>query len=224
MVIIELIITEVKPIDEILGFLDSSKKVLFVGCDGCTQPPRGLKEASLYAKLIEMGGKLKNKTLEIKATTVAVSCDNNLISTTLRPQVADVDTIVSFACGIGVQAITEVFPEKTCYPAQNSMFYGLQEREQGKMLERCRACGNCILADTGGVCPITRCPKQIRNGPCGGTVKGKCEVGGYTKPCAWMDIYERLKSIDRLDLFENFHPPRDYRKAQWPREINNLVE
>jgi hypothetical protein len=207
MVIVEMIITEVKPIDEILGFLESSKKVLFVGCDGCTQPPRGLKEASLYAKLIEMGGKLKNKTLEINATTVAVSCDNNLISTTLRPQVADVDTIVSFACGIGVQAITEVFPEKTCFPAQNSMFYGLQEREQGKMLERCRACGNCI-----------------RNGPCGGNVKGKCEVGGYTKPCAWIDIYDRLKSIDRLDLFEKFHPPRDYKTAQWPREINNLVE
>ena len=73
-----MIITEVKPIDEILGFLESSNKVLFVGCDGCTQPPRGLKEASLYAKLIEMGGKLKNKTLEIKATTVAISCDNNL--------------------------------------------------------------------------------------------------------------------------------------------------
>ncbi len=218
-----MIITEVKPVDEILGFLESSKKVLFVGCDGCTQPPRGLKEASLYAKIVEMAGKLKNKSLEIKATTVSVQCDNNLLSTTLRPQIDDVDTIVSFACGIGVQTISEVFPEKICYPGQNSMFYGSQEREQGKMLERCRACGSCILADTGGICPITRCPKQIRNGPCGGPVDGKCEVGGYTKPCAWIDIYKRLKSIDRLYLFENFHPPRDFKIAQWPREIEKVT-
>lgn len=221
---IEMIITEVKPMDEILGFLESSKKVLFVGCDGCTQPPRGLKEASIYAKLVEMAGKLNNKSFEIKATTVALSCDNNIVSTTLRPQLEGVDTIISFSCGIGVQTITEAFPEKICYPAQNSMFYGSQEREQAKMLERCRACGNCILADTGGICPIARCAKQIRNGPCGGTVKGKCEVGGYTKPCAWIDIYNRLKSMNRLDLYERFHPPRDFQKSQWPRESNNILE
>ncbi len=74
----------------------------------------------------------------------------------------------------------------------------------------CLACGDCILDETGGVCPITRCPKGLLNGPCGGTVKGKCEVGGYEEDCAWTLIYENLKKQGRIELFTKFRPPRDF--------------
>ncbi|MFH1327474.1 MAG: hypothetical protein ABIH76_01275 [Candidatus Bathyarchaeota archaeon] len=59
-----MIVTQVKPLDEILKSLESCKKVLFVGCDGCTQPPRGLREASIYAKLISLAEKIENKKYE----------------------------------------------------------------------------------------------------------------------------------------------------------------
>ncbi len=219
-----MIVTRVKPLDEIVNFLEPYKKILIVGCDGCTQPPRGLREASTYAKLIEMAGKLKNRVYETKAITVAISCDNNLVSTSLRPQIEKVDVVLSFACGIGVQTLSEVFPEIPVFPAQDSIFYGSQEREQGKLYERCRACGNCVLADTGGICPITRCAKQILNGPCGGDYKEKCEVGGWEKPCAWIEIYKKLKAMNRLDLFLKFHPPRDFSISQWPRETGGVTE
>ena len=39
----------------------------------------------------------------------------------------------------------------------------------------CKACGNCVLGLTEYVCPMT-CPKNLRNGPCGGTLNGQCEV------------------------------------------------
>ena len=64
--------------------------------------------------------------------------------------------------------------------------------------------------------PTTKCAKHLNNGPCGGTVDGLCEVGGYTRPCAWIEIYKRLKKFNRLDLFTIYRPARDYRTATSP--------
>lgn len=53
----------------------------------------------------------------------------------------------------------------------------------------CSMCGQCIVRSTGLVCPM-RCPKQMRNGPCGGSVNGKCEVD-TKKACVWVEGHER---------------------------------
>lgn len=54
----------------------------------------------------------------------------------------------------------------------------------------CRTCGQCILHSTGMTCPMS-CPKNLRNGPCGGTrVNGHCEVKPEMK-CVWVEAYER---------------------------------
>lgn len=53
----------------------------------------------------------------------------------------------------------------------------------------CRACGQCMLSQTGLICPMS-CPKGLRNGPCGGTIAGMCEV--YPdRQCVWVRIYQR---------------------------------
>jgi len=56
---------------------------------------------------------------------------------------------------------------------------------------RCRDCGDCSLPDIAYLCPESQCVKNQRNGPCGGTRDGKCEVG--EKECIWARAYERLK-------------------------------
>ncbi|HEY8668736.1 MAG TPA: methylenetetrahydrofolate reductase C-terminal domain-containing protein [Tepidisphaeraceae bacterium] len=57
------------------------------------------------------------------------------------------------------------------------------------MVFDCRSCGQCVLRQTGLICPMT-CPKGLRNGPCGGTLNGECEV--YPdKPCVWVRIHNR---------------------------------
>lgn len=69
----------------------------------------------------------------------------------------------------------------------------------------CQACGNCVLGHMEYVCPQT-CPKNLRNGPCGGTNLGQCEV--VNKPCIWVAVYERAKTAGRLaDLREYIPPP-----------------
>ena len=56
----------------------------------------------------------------------------------------------------------------------------------------CRDCGDCSLPDIAYLCPESQCVKNQRNGPCGGTREGKCEVG--EKECIWARAYDRLKA------------------------------
>jgi methylenetetrahydrofolate reductase (NADPH) len=70
----------------------------------------------------------------------------------------------------------------------------------------CQACGNCALGSMEYVCPQT-CPKNLRNGPCGGTSLGRCEV--VDKPCIWVEVYDRAKAAERLDGLRTYIPPRN---------------
>ena len=56
-------------------------------------------------------------------------------------------------------------------------------------LFNCKHCGQCVLSHTALICPMN-CPKGLRNGPCGGTLNGKCEVLPE-KDCVWMAIDQR---------------------------------
>lgn len=63
----------------------------------------------------------------------------------------------------------------------------------------CRMCGQCVLHETGMTCPMT-CPKQLRNGPCGGVrVDGSCEVAPHT-PCVWVAAVRRAGSMNDAAL------------------------
>jgi methylenetetrahydrofolate reductase (NADPH) len=70
----------------------------------------------------------------------------------------------------------------------------------------CQACGNCVLGHMEYVCPQT-CPKQMRNGPCGGTQRGRCEV--VDRPCIWVNVYQRAKAADRVADLKLYIPPPD---------------
>jgi methylenetetrahydrofolate reductase (NADPH) len=67
------------------------------------------------------------------------------------------------------------------------------------MLYECRNCGDCALFDVGYLCPMSQCPKEQRNGPCGGSADGWCEVYPGTRQCVWVRAYDRLyrKGADR---------------------------
>ncbi|MHC1635146.1 MAG: methylenetetrahydrofolate reductase C-terminal domain-containing protein [Candidatus Methanospirareceae archaeon] len=224
-----MIITKQKPIEEILEFLEPYSNVLVVGCDSCTQPPRGLREAETYASLIEMAARLKGKEMKCTATTVVRQCCNEGLRNWLK--VEGYDAILSMACGVGVQTLVEVFPEIPVFPAQDTMFIGSEEKREGAMFEKCLACGECMLGETGGICPVTRCAKGLMNGPCGGCVDGKCEVTIEVKDkdgkvveiirndCAWYLIFERLRKLGRLDLFRKYRPPKNRAVAVHPRRL-----
>lgn len=60
----------------------------------------------------------------------------------------------------------------------------------------CMMCGQCILHTTGMTCPMT-CPKNLRNGPCGGVrLNGNCEVIPEMR-CIWVEAYERSQLMSK---------------------------
>jgi len=217
-----MIILEPKPLEEVLTLAKGFESILIVGCDGCAgiYQVGGEKQAETMSTLLEMGKKLKEKiNLKSEALTVLRQCDLRITATTLKPIVDKYQAILSLACGIGVQTIAQAFPEKIVIPGNDTKFIGMQDRELGKFLEFCRTCGECILFETGGICPITRCAKGLMNGPCGGMADGKCEVGDYTRDCAWFQIWEALKRQGRTELYKKFRLPRDRSFKAQPQEI-----
>ena len=126
--------------------------------------------------------------------------------------------------------LNKVLPKILTFPAQNSHFGGVQNNGENSFIEYCEECGDCIIGETGGVCPRAGCAKHLSNGPCGGMVDGMCEVGGYTIPCAWVRMWQRLKEFNRLDLFKKYRGPRDYRTSTSPsyltiyKEYTNVEE
>ncbi len=85
----------------------------------------------------------------------------------------------------------------------------------------CQACGNCVLGDLEYVCPMT-CPKHERNGPCGGTAHGRCEV--EDKPCIWGAVYARARAAGRLDGLRVYIPPADPGLVGTSSWINYFLE
>jgi hypothetical protein len=85
------------------------------------------------------------------------------------------------------------------------------ERVTKQELFGCRMCGQCALPATGYTCPMT-CPKQLRNGPCGGVgMDGSCEVYPGMR-CVWLMAYERADEEGRIGDLRRLQRPIDQRK------------
>ena len=84
---------------------------------------------------------------------------------------------------------------KTCAaardPREGPGWMRLVERASKAVLFQCKDCGDCSLPEIAYLCPESQCAKNQRNGPCGGTRDGRCEVDGYGD-CIWLRAYERL--------------------------------
>lgn len=204
-----MIVASPKSITELKDLIAGHERVLFAGCGTCVTVclAGGEREVGLASYAIRMARKLEGESLELIQATIERQCENEFIKD-LAEAAADVDAIVSFACGVGVQALAESFPDKPVYAALNTQFMGTLE-EQAVWTEKCLGCGDCMLHRFGGVCPVTRCAKRLLNGPCGGSTETHCEVDA-DRPCAWQLIYSRLKSIGQLERLEEIVPAKDW--------------
>lgn len=215
-----MIIAEQKSLEEIKSLLGGAEKVLVVGCGTCVTVcfAGGAREAAILASSLRMASKLEGNAKSVTDVTVQRQCEWEYLDQ-IAEQVKDVDVVLSLGCGIGVQAIAEHFPQVWVVPGLNTTFLGLPS-EQGVWVERCAACGDCILGLTGGICPIARCSKSLLNGPCGGSENGHCEIDPEID-CAWQLIYDRLKNMGKLDLLLEIQPPKNWRKSRdgGPRKI-----
>lgn len=215
-----MITAERKPMEELTECMKPFGRILLVGCNECVTvcAAGGRKEVGLLSSALQMHFMKENKPFEVKELTLERQCDPEYVEE-LAPYINQVDAVLSMACGCGVQEIARRYKEKPVFPAVNTKFMGASER-QGVWAERCAGCGDCVLGITGGVCPIARCSKQLFNGPCGGSTNGKCEIDSSVD-CAWQLIWDRLKVLGKVDLYEENIAAKDWRTGRGggPRKI-----
>ncbi len=215
-----MIVAERKPLDQIESMIEGMEKVLVAGCGTCVAVcmAGGEKEVELLAAQLRMKAKMAGRKLVVDEITITRQCDKEYLEQ-LSKYIEEYDAVLSTACGAGVQFLAEKYDDKVVLPALNTLFIGVAE-DTGVWSQKCMACEDCVLDQTGGICPMTICAKNSLNGPCGGTNHGKCEVCD-DKDCAWTMIYQKLEKTGRLDYMRKILPPKDYSVMTKPRKFTH---
>lgn len=211
-----MIVADSKPIEEIFGFIANFKRVLILGCGECVTVCQsgGEKEVGITAQALRLKAQHDDKTIEFVENTIRRQCEPEFVDPVLQ-NLGGIDAILSLACGVGVNFLSDRGAKIPVFPGLNTTFMGATI-EHGIWAERCAGCGDCILHLTGGICPVARCSKTILNGPCGGTNNGKCEISTPDNPvdCAWALIVERIKSLGTLEALQEIITPKDWSQAR----------
>jgi hypothetical protein len=213
-----MIITKKKDRNKLLECLKNYNSFFLIGCSECASLCGTGNEEALQelAELLKAQGKAVTGMVIPKTGCQTLGTKIELKKDKEACDAAE--AIVVMSCGAGVQSAVEIFPDKPVYPSNDSLFLGNMTRFQ-MFDERCSLCGECIIDKTGGICPVTNCPKGILNGPCGGCKDGNCEVSADIK-CAWVRIYERMKKLDKLDeLRETTVEAKDWSQGMKPRVL-----
>lgn len=185
-----MIVAKRKPIEEIIEEAQAYEKILLVGCNECVTvcEAGGKKEVAVLASALHMHFMNQGKDVKIDEVTLERQCDHEYLEE-LRNRIDRYDAVISLACGVGVQFMAEKYMSMPVLPGVDTCFMGVTE-ERGVWSERCQGCGSCMLAKTGGICPVSRCAKPLFNGPCGGSTDGHCEIDkGVICGCSslWID-------------------------------------
>ena len=199
-----MIISRNKEFKDILKII-KQRNIFIIGCGKCAakQHLGGEPEVlEMKKKLGRYGKNVVGCSVLSSACNIA-SWDNVL---TQNPDINRADALLVMSCGGGVSIISSV-SEIPVYPALDTESLGGVCGET-IVLEQCDMCGDCDIWLFGGLCPIGQCPKSMLNGPCGGSMDGKCEVD--ERKCIWDEIHTKLESLGRLEVLKAIHHPKDH--------------
>ncbi len=214
--------TTKKPIEEVIEVLEGYQKVGIVGCDGCAKScaTGGSQQVGEMAKKLREYG--KKVVFDLAPNTTCNLANMRTFFTGLEGAIKKSDALLVLGCGGAVQVIRQlteeygfVVPVRSGLDTVGHMDTIVPEE---LLREQCRECGQCVLNETGGICPMTRCGKSLLNGPCGGSRDGKCETDA-NRDCAWIMIYNRMLATGEVDKLRRYLPPKDHSRAARPRTL-----
>lgn len=208
-------ITRQKDFESVKTILEPFDRVFIFGCGTCTTMTHtgGVDEVARMSAQLQELAKLVTGT-----AVIPTACDEvtEAVMQDHGQEIENSSCVLVMSCALGVQKIASCL-DKPVIPAVDTLFIGVEETP-GTFKEACDQCGQCIIGETAGICPITACHKGLVNGPCGGTNNGKCEVD-KERDCAFTLIYNRLKMQGREGLMRKYHEPKNYHVAPRPRVI-----
>jgi hypothetical protein len=200
-----MIVVRQKPLHEITKMVSGYRRVLLVGCNTCAAVALagGELEVETLAQTLRLAASREGSHAEFEGTVLQRQCEPEFIE---KLDSEEFDAVLSLGCGAGVALLADS-SDIPVFPALDTLFIGAAKGLASWQAE-CSACGSCVLGETAGICPITRCAKGILNGPCGGVKDGRCELGD--RDCAWVQIYDRLEKQGHTAQFDTTCEPKDY--------------
>jgi len=140
-----MIITKIKPLDEILQYIENYDKILVLGCSECNYGcSTGVEEkVKEFAEKIKRERKKLGEPIKILEKILTKQCDPSALKPVEEFQ-GKVSAIISLGCGVGANLIADLYPKMEVYPGVNTLFLGAKIKE-GYWVEKCRACGDCII-------------------------------------------------------------------------------
>jgi ferredoxin len=205
-----MIITKQKEFNDLLSHIGEGP-VFIVGCSECAT----LCHTGGEEEILSMKNALRKKNINVTGYVILEPvCNLQNDKRLLRKYEKEIDNakrILVLACGNGVQTVSEILDGFEIITGTDTLFLG-EIKHANEFEKRCNLCGECIQDTFGGICPISRCPKNMLNGPCGGLKDGKCEINS-DMDCVWDLIYKRLKKSGQLHLIKDIIKPKDWSKS-----------
>ena len=206
-----MIITKSKNINNIINQINQ-ESVFIIGCSECATICKtgGENEISKLEKLLTKQG--INVIGSVILEPACHKLNDKRILNKYKKELKDIKQIITLSCGNGAQTISEIFEDKEVISGTDTIFLG-QIKHINEFEKKCNLCGNCIIDKYDGLCPITRCPKNMLNGPCGGSIEGKCEIDN-NMDCIWHLIYKKFKKKNRLKELKEINEPFNWSNSK----------
>ena len=204
-----MIITTKKNIEEIEEMLKPYNKIFVGGCGTCSTSCMTGGEDQIKEMVEKFGDRI------VGTHVFEEPCDIRLVkrdAKEVKDEIEEAEVILELCCGCGAQVVSE-YTGKFVLPGCDTMFLGETERI-GRFHELCKLCGECVLHETGTICPLTRCAKGLLNGPCGGSMVGRCELSSELD-CVWEKIIKRKIEKKNVSSLKEIIPPKDWTKYKF---------
>lgn len=205
-----MIITKQKDLESIICLIEKDT-VFIVGCSQCATLCKTGGEDEVK-KMISI---LKENNIKVSGWVILdPAChflNDKRVLNNNKENLNKAKKVLVLACGNGVQTVAEIIEDAKVIPGLDTLFLGEIKRVKN-FEKRCNLCGDCIQNLFDGLCPISRCPKNMLNGPCGGSINGKCEVS-KDLDCIWETIIEKLDKEKKLFILKKIVEPKKWSKS-----------
>jgi hypothetical protein len=210
-----------KPLDEIIGHLKPEERVFVIGCGNCAAKCHSGGEPETKA----MAERLTSRGVDVAGwactdsgvSLCKLAITKKVLNEAHKDEAEQADSFLVLSCGQGTHTVLDATDGGVVHPGCDTIFGG-ETIDDNTISEFCSLCGECVVEQTGGLCPMTLCAKGLLNGPCGGARNGKCEVD-RNRDCGWQLIYDRLKELGRLDDMSVYRDPKNHARWGRPRSL-----